>query len=397
MRVVALTDRTIGERFGEFKEGEFWDEVAEKTRRMATALVQGALEEELLQRLDASRYQRTETRQGYRNGSYDRTLSSRWGILDLKVPRARKAPPGDATSVLERFARREPEVEALIRNVFLKGVSTREVGPLLERIVGEQVSAQTVSRIVQQLDQEVRRFHWRLLDDDWLYLFLDGVTMTVREAAGAVTKLVLVAYGVRPDGTRQLIDYRLASSESYPQWEAFLNDLAHRGLVGTRLALIITDGCPGLHRAIEMIYPRVLRQACWVHKLRNVEELVPSKHRELCRRQLAAVYRAPTETKARQAFRRWRDTWQGSAPKAVASVARNLEELLAFYQVPPAHRQLVRTTNHIERAFREVRRRTRPMSCFTNTRSCDRIIYAVITNINRRWQDKPLKPFTQNS
>lgn len=154
------------------------------------------------------------------------------------MPRARtrQAP----SEVLGRFARREPEVEGLIRESFLRGISTREVGEVLESILGCRPSAQTVSRITRSLDGEMRRFHWRGLSDDVRYLLLDGVAMTVKRPGGVGKKLLLVAYGIRPDGTRTLLDFRLALAESAPAWEAFLEGLFRRRLEGRNLSLIVT-------------------------------------------------------------------------------------------------------------------------------------------------------------
>jgi transposase-like protein len=163
---------------------------------LAQRLLQSSLEEELTMRLYAPRYGRSRQRRGWRNGGNWRQVASCWGLLDSWMPRARtKLPP---SQVLDRFQRRQPEVDALIRNAFLRGISTREVGAVLEPVFGWRPSAQTVSRIAQALDGEVRRFHWRRLADDWCYLLLDGVTMKVKQTGGVKQKLVLVAYGIRP-------------------------------------------------------------------------------------------------------------------------------------------------------------------------------------------------------
>jgi putative transposase len=383
-KVQALTQRTIAQRFAEVKEeAQLWGEISAETRRLAQRILESALEAELTLRLQAARYRRTEHRRGWRNGSYRRQLISRWGLLDIWMPRARQALP--ASAVLGRFQRREPEVDALIRTAFLRGISTREVGEVLEAVLGCRPSAQTVSRVAQALDAEVRHFHWRRLDDQVRYLLLDGITMTIKHPGGVRKKLVLVAYGLRPDGTRLLLDFRVATAESTAQWEAFLEDLFRRGLEGQQLRLITTDGCPGLHAALEIVYPRVPRQRCWAHKLRNVAAKLPRKHQAACLRGAKRIYLAQHARQAGRRFRRWAAEWRSVAPKAVSCLEADLAELLAFYACPEPDWRKLRTTNAIERAFREVRRRTRPMSCFQNTASCERIIYAVISHLNERW------------
>ena len=246
-RVKALTDRTIAERFAEIKtEDQLWGDITTETKQLAQRILGSALEDELQYRLQAGRYTRTDVRRGYRNGGYWRTVASRWGVLDVFQPRARSAQP--PSTVLGRFQRRESEVDGLIRQAFLRGVSTRQVGAVLEPVLGWKPSAQTVSTIAKSLDQEVQRYHWRKVGDDWVYLLLDGVTMKVKHPGGLQKKLVLVAYGIRADGTRQLIDFKLAKSESQAEWESFLEDLHRRGLEGTALRLIATDGGTGAGR-----------------------------------------------------------------------------------------------------------------------------------------------------
>jgi putative transposase len=395
-RVKALTERTIAERFGEIKtEDQLWGEISAETAQLAQRILGSALEDELQHRLQAGRYKRTEVRQGYRNGGYWRTIASRWGVLDVFQPRARTAQ--SASAVLGRFQRREAEVDTLIRQAFLRGVSTRQVGAVLAPVLGWQPSAQTVSTIAKALDQEVQRYHWRRMSDDWVYLLLDGVTMKVKHPGGMQKKLVLVAYGIRADGARQLIDFKLAKSESQAEWESFLEDLHRRGLDGSQLRLIATDGGTGLGAAIGIVYPRVPHQRCWAHKLRNVASLLPRKIQAACLRGAKRIYQADTATAAGQRFRAWKAEWQEQAPKAVACLERDLEELLAFYACPVDDWRKTRTTNAIERCFREVRRRTRPMSCFGNTASCERIIYAVVHHLNESWSIAPSHQSTHAS
>jgi putative transposase len=269
------------------------------------------------------------------------------------------------------------------------------VGAVLAGILGEPVSAQTVSRVARSLDREVARFHERVLADDLLYLLLDGVSMRVRGAPGVKRRIVLCAYGITRSGQRCLLDFRLAKAESAAAWEAFLSQLRERGLRGQRLRLIVTDGCPGLHAALEVVYPYVARQRCWAHKLRNVSNLLKRSQQEECMQGARAIYQAPTRREAVRRYWAWAQCWRDAAPKAVACLERDLDELLNFLACPEAHRRKVRTTNAIERAFREVRRRTRPMTCFTNDASCERIIYAVVSHLNTSWEGKPLPEFTQ--
>jgi putative transposase len=384
-------------------EDELWQSTREYQRRLVKAVLEGLLEREMTELLGAARFRRVESRSGYRNGFYERDLVTQIGIVTaIRVPRAR----GKAVerTVFHRYQRRQTLVNQVIKETFLAGVSTRRVGETLKGFLGEGVSAQTVSRIARELDTEVERFHRMPVADDIKYLILDGVYLRVKGLlaaesglAGARRRLVLCAYGVSTTGERRLLDFRLAPSESAAHWEAFLNQLRERGLLGQSLKLIVTDGCTGLHSALDVVYPYVPRQHCWVHKLRNVASYLKRAQQKQCLAGAKAVYQAETKKAAVQTYWAWARRWRAEAPKAVACLERDLETLLAFLSCPNEHRRMVRTTNAIERCFREVRRRTRPMTCFNNDASCERIIYAVFSHLNENWKGKPLPQFTHNS
>lgn len=388
---------TLADLWREVPPGEdFWDDAQLRQVEMLKNILEAALDEELVQLLGAARYRRVEGRRGYRNGFYERDLATQIGIVRaIRVPRARGQ--NVERAVFSRYQRRQSRVNALIRDAFLAGVSTRRVGEILQGMLGEPVSAQTVSRVARSLDREVERFHQAPLPDNICYLLLDGVSMRVKGALGVKRRLVLCAYGVSPDGGRRLLDFRLARTESTAEWEAFLSQLRSRGLEGRLLRLIVTDGCAGLHAALQTVYPYVPRQHCWVHKLRNVSKLLKRRQQEECLAGARAIYQAENKRAAIQAYWDWARRWREEAPRAIACLERDLEELLSFLSCPQAHRRKVRTTNAIERAFREVRRRTRPMTCFTNDASCERIIYAVVSHLNKSWEGHPLPEFTHKS
>ncbi len=378
----------------EERKAFFEEELGEQVRGEVKRLLEEALEAERTDWLGAGRYVRDEARRrDYRNGYYRRDLGTRLGRLcGLRVPRTRG---GCRSQLLGRYQRRQEPVNELVREAFLRGISTRQVGEVLEPILGEAYSAETVSRLVQGLDLAVAAYHRRRLRDEYVYLFLDGVVLKVRDARGKVRRrVVLAAYGITRQGRRELIGYRLAAGESEAVWTAFLQDFFLRGLEGRYLRLITTDGSTGLKVALQLVYPQVPQQRCWAHKLRNIADKVPKKEGS-CVREAAAIYQAANRREALRAYRAWAEKWREQRPRAVASLERDLDELLNFFAVPRAHWRKVRTTNVIERCFREVRRRTRPISSFTNPASCDRITLGVISHLNRSWERKPLKQFTQ--
>jgi putative transposase len=383
-----LSKREYKERWQEFKDFFQDDEIEVIQRPMRDALkrfLQGLLEVERTTQVGAKPHQRSKRRAGQRNGHYKRNLLTAFGMVrELLVPRLRQG--GLRTKVFARYRRRMKSVDNYIRSLFLGGASTREVGELLEQLWGVRLSASAVSEIIRVLDSEVRKFHKRTFEDVYRFLFLDGVWVKV-SGYKVIKKVVLVAYGVRADGRREVLDFRLAGSESAAAWEAFLEDLYRRGLKGAKLELITVDGGGGLNAAQEVVYPQVARQRCWVHKLRNVADKVRVKHRKECLVGAQHIYLAKNYRTALQRCRQWAGKWRTLEPKAVACLEEDIEELLVHMRVLRKEPELwkkVRTTNVIERQFRELRKRTRPMCTFANGESCQRIVCALFQKANKR-------------
>jgi putative transposase len=372
----------------------FWGDVYGQTR----LAWQGFLELESQRQRDRfsgwGRYERRSgKRRDYRNGYYERDFVTRLGTLRQRVARTREKsflPRG-----IERFQRRAEEVAMLIREAFLRGISTRAVGRVVALLTEEVVSATTVSKLTRDLDGAVRAFHEARLSDDYADLFLDGVSLRVRRPAGRKRVQMLVAYGVRRDGTRHLLAFLRSQGESQGDWEGLLQDLYRRGLEGKQLGLIVTDGCPGLAAAIPTVYPRVRHQRCWVHKMRNILEKVRRRDYGEVKAGAQAMYLAESRAQAEQAFRRFRARWRREYGAMVRRLERDLPELLSFFAFPRHLWRKLRTTNMIERCFVEVRRRTRPMVCFVNVESVDRIIYSIFQRFNLEWKTRTLSVFTQ--
>ena len=373
----------------------FWGDFQGRTREMLKKLLESDAEQQMADYLGLKWHERAGAiaRVDYRNGFYERDYVTPLGGIRLRIPRTRQR--SFLPRWLGRLQRRAPEVAELIRQAFLRGISTRQVGRVVAVLTGEAVSAQTVSRLTRVLDQAVRAFHERPLGDSWCYLVLDGVWLKVRRAFGPQRVLLLVAYGIRGDGTRQLLAFTRAKSESQAGWEGLLNDLYQCGLRGQHLQLVITDGCPGLARALETVYPRIRHQRCWVHKMRNILEKAKRRDEKQLKSEAQKIYLAANLAGAKRAFERFRFHWRSRYPSLVRQLERDLPELLHFFRFPQHLWRKLRTTNVIERCFVEVRRRTRPMVVFTNVESVDRIIYAIFSRFNEDWKNHTLELFTQ--
>ncbi len=395
MRLEPATQRNVSRAIREINGFEWEGDFKPAARRALKELLERGLEEEMSEYLGVNRYEHKSDRHDYRNGHYVRHLLSEMGDLELLVPRSRKGK--FPTRLFKRYARRCGSVDRVLLACFCLGLSTRKAALVLAPIVGERVSAATISRIARDLDREVSSYHSRALKDQYRYLFFDGVVLKSKGALKVQKKILLCAFGITLDGRQEMIDFYPAASESQGCWETFLNDLYRRGLEGSLCELIATDGGPGLHQALQIIYPKVALQRCWAHKSRNVLDKVKQIDQPAVKRALNRISHASNRREASEAFWRFSSRFKETYPKAVACLKKDFDQLLSFFQIK--NTQLysrLRTTNLIERAFREVRRRTRPMGVMAHTQSLERIVFAVFHHLNQNWSERPLK-FIHNS
>lgn len=397
MAVRTLPELKVSDLQREYKSSfvDTWEGLDKAAKAFKKQLIEAALEAERTELLLCQSYERSEGRTDYRNGYWTRYIILKEGRLEIRMPRIRSV--RFESQVIKRYQQRSKDVDEALLRIFLYGASTRLTGQALRPLVGEAVSAQTVSNIAKSLDSEVGIYHRRRLEDKYLYLFLDGIVLKTRTGFGSKKKTVLVAYGIRIDGKRELIDFLVTKHESEKHWESFLNSLYNRGLTGEALGLVATDGNRGLENAVDAVYPHAKRQRCWAHKLRNVSDKLRKRDQEQCIKEARAIYSADKRSEAVKEYASWAKKWKHISPSAVKCLEKDIEELLNFYTCPKEMRKKLRTTNVIERAFREVRRRTRPMTCFNNSQSIERIVYAVLNHLNSQWGKKPLKEFTQKA
>lgn len=370
----------------------FFDSIYhQESRQVLANIIQGRMSARVSNHLEACRQKKIADR---RNGGYSRRLLLGVGDVEVRVPRTRRYNPAH---ILEAYARRAPQVDRLILAAFVLGLSTRKVSKALLLLLGETVSPATVSNVARQLDGEVAAFQQRPLADRYRVLMFDGVVLSRKTGAGAIKRPVLVALGILPDGSKEVIDFRLAQGESQNGWEAFLNDLYRRGLSGRNTELIVSDGGKGLLAALPLVYPQIPVQRCWVHKMRNVLDKCRKADRDAVKRDLQRVMNAKGIKTARNAAAAFNKAWNGIYPRAVACLAGDLDALFAHYVFKEAKwRKAARSTNAIERCFVEVRRRTRPMGVMSDRASMSRILYAVFTGINQNQGTVAPFPLTQN-
>jgi len=394
-RVKTLPQSKILQEWWQEVNKDFWQDTRHHMKRLLKELMESTMEKEI--ELYIRQYEGGKDKDNvYRNGCYNRSFVTRFGLISgIEVPRLRK--PGFRTKVFKRYCRYEDIVEDLIQDIFLAGVSTRRVGDAVSKLLNTKVSHTKVSNITRRLDVKVKEFHKRPILDEYQYLFLDAITLKIRYGNRYHNRKILAAYGITVFGERRLIAFTQAKGESFDAWEGLVNSLYQRGLKGDNLKLIATDGSKGLHSAIGIVYPHVPLQRCWAHKLRNVSNYLKKIHQDECIDDARGIYLAQSKHHALSVFKAWKKKWSNKAPRAVRCLEKDLEELLNVFQCPKNHWKKIRTTNVIERSFREVRRRTRVITCFSNLKSCERIIYAIFTHLNNNWKERPIKNFTQFS
>ena len=381
--------------FGQVKEN--YESVLEKPRPYIQNLLRIVLEtsmEEMRTRMANAEWgEHTPLREDYRNGYSYKDWATDLGMIEnLKIPRTRQTTGTTLSKQIRKaYQKQREEIHRLLREMFLAGASTERTGEIAQILLGRKYSASYVSSATKKLDAAVKEYHSRSLADRFVYVFFDGIVLKGRDILGAKDRFVLVCHGIDLEGRRELIDFMIEESESEASWTKFCNDLYRRGLEGKTLKLIIIDGCPGLRAALDMIWPRVTIQRCWVHKLRNMASKFQRKpHVEACLFEAKLIYLSENKQQARERFLEWAKKWESLEPKVVNCLKKDLNEMLNFLDFPREHWRRIRTTNVIERVFREVRRRIRPMNCFKNDASCERILYAIFFYMNRRWMWKKI-------
>ncbi len=392
MREMDFSESNLGNRWLGVKG--IWNLMQGGTNKFVKFGLERALVLEQGKRVGCRRYKRSEARRDYRNGSYFRDLLTWYGwIKDLRVPRIRKG--GIESEVLERYRRRQRQVDRVLLEAFLLGHSTRKTVRMFKSLFGGSVSAQAVSNIVKGLDQQVKQFHRRLLGDTYRFLYLDGLWITLRKPV-KVKKVLLVALGVKADGSKELLGFQLANSESESWWWGFLSDLKDRGLKGENLEVMVSDGASGLIKAFCALFPRVDRQLCTFHKANDLGlHLVNRAHYHHIISDALYVFEAETASQVGRRLKAFCSKWSSKEPKAVRNFLKGFEHCLTYQEYPEPIRTMLKTNNPIERYLQELRRRIIPMRAFNNSKSVERIIYGVIAYVLNQEQGVPENEFTQ--
>jgi putative transposase len=350
-------------------------------RPLIQEVVRQVLEAEMEEAVGAEKGERTPNRQGYRAGYYGRTLVTRVGKLELRVPQDRQG--RFRTEVFERYQRSEKALVGALTEMYVQGVSTRKVKAITEELCGHEFSASTISRLNQNLDEELDKFAGRQLEDPYPYLILDARYEKVREDGVIRSQAVMIAIGVDWEGRRNVLAVELANRESQSSWKEFCLRLKTRGLSGVEL--VISDDHAGLRKAITEVFPEAAWQRCYVHFLRNALDYLPRKADNDCMTELRWIYDRRSIEEARQDLASWLRKWAAQYPKLCDWVEGNIEETLTFYRLPRQHHKNLKSTNLLERLNEEIKRRTLVVRIFPNTAACLRLIRALAVEMHENW------------
>jgi transposase-like protein len=350
-------------------------------REIVRAVMQEMLEAEMTDALQAEKGERTSARLGYRSGYYTRTLVTRVGKLELRVPQDRDG--RFSTELFERYQRSEQALVATLAEMYVQGVSPRKVKAITEELCGHSFSASAISSINKRLDDSLAQFASRRLEEPFPYLILDARYEKVREGGIVASQAVLIAVGIDWDGRRQILGVEMANRESQSSWRTFLLGLRERGLLGVEL--VVADDHAGLRAAIREVLSEAAYQRCYVHFLRNALDHLPRKADDDCLQELRWLYDRRSVEEARRDLVAWIAKWEARYPRLVAWAEETIEETLTFYRLPRQHHKHLKSTNMLERLNEEIRRRTYVVRIFPNAASCCRLVRALAVETHENW------------
>ena len=358
-----------------------FDEEKDALKNILREVLQEVLEQEMTDSLGACKGERSPARLGYRSGYYERSLITRVGKLELRVPQDRQG--HFSTQLFERYQRSEKALVSALAEMYVQGVSTRKVKVITEELCGHSFSASAISSVNKTLDESLEKFAKRPLEESYPYLVLDARYEKVREDGVIRSQAVQIAIGINEEGRRQVLAVEMANRESESSWRDFLVGLKERGLRGVEFA--VSDDHPGLKRAIWEVLPEAVWQRCYVHFLRNALDHLPRKANDDCLQELRWIYDRRDLTEAQKDLAQWLERWQKKYPKLCAWVEESIGETLNYYRLPLQHHKHMKSTNMLERFNEEIKRRTHVVRIFPNSASCLRLVRALAVETHESW------------
>lgn len=334
--------------------------------------LQAYMEEEIAEFLQADPHERTEERKGYRNGYKPRTLYTRVGDITLAVPKDREG--NFSTKLFERYQRSEKALALSIIEMYIQGVSTRKVARIAEELCGHSVSKSQVSRLTQELDQELLAWRHRPLGE-YPYLVVDARYEKVRTERGVVSQGIFIIAGIDKEGYRQILSVGIANAENETNWTQVFRALKERGLSGVEFA--VSDDNRGLVKALEKEFTGVIWQRCQCHAMKNLLDKVAKGDKAVLKAEMRAIFDSPTYEHAKELLNAAVIRYELRYPAVADLLEKAQDTLLACFSLPEGHRKRMRTTNMLERYNQEIKRRTKVVRIFPNEEAALRLITAL--------------------
>ncbi len=359
------------------------DNIEAKAKMTVDNFFQCSIDAEFNEQLKADLYERTEERIDIRSGTYPRLFTTTFGKTKLLIPKVRHKSKDYVYRLLAKYQRRQRKFDDMVVLSLLLGFSTRKQQRFFQAFIGDSVSHQTASRLLQNLSDDLRQYQSEAIEDKYRFIFIDGLWVHIKEI-DIKKRPILFALGITQDGKQEIIAFKLAKGETEEEYTSFLNDLYRRGLKDKALELIIQDGSEAITAAVNMVYPYTPRQRCYTHKLRNLMQNIryKFKHRAKLMRQASNIYKAVSRQEAIKRFRLFVNRWKNKEPRAVKCFQDEFYNTLNFYDFPKEIRSAISTTNHLERFLEEIRRRIKIQGYFKNERSVNLWIFGLIKHIN---------------
>ena len=370
------TTMNLAELLEKHDDGDF-------LRAVAEAVLQLLMETDVEGVIGAGRHERADGRTTWRNGYRDRTLDTRLGTLNLRIPKLRQGSyfPG----FLEPRRTSEKALVAVIQEAWIGGVSTRRVDELVQAMGLSGISKSTVSKLCKDIDERVNDFLERSLTGEWPYLWLDATYLKVRQGGRIVPVAAIIAVAVNTDGRREIIGMGTGPSEAETFWTEFLRGLKGRGLDGVKL--VISDAHTGLKAAVQRVFDATW-QRCRVHWMRNALAHVPKGQHTVVAAAIRQAFNQPDRESAGATWRHVADQLRPRWPKLADLMDETEHDVLAYMAFPAQHRTKLHSTNPIERLNKEVKRRADVVGIFPNEASITRLIGAVLFEQNDEWQTR---------
>jgi len=350
--------------------------------KLLESVLNQVLQAQVSEQVEADRYERTENRQAYRNGSYPHQLHTRVGTITLSVPRIRGGK--FTTELFARYQRSEQALILAMMEMVVNGVSTRKVSQVTEELCGTEFSKSTVSDLCKRLDPLVTAWNNRpLADSHFPFVLVDAMYLKVREDGRVRSRGVMIAIGVNKEGYREILGLMLGDTESEASWSEFFSSLKIRGLRG--VDLITSDDHGGLVRAVRQQLQGVSWQRCQTHFTRNVLDATPKALQDEIHGRLRSILDASDAETARLLLQQTLTAYEDKAGKAMRVLESGFDDATAILMLPERYRKRLRTTNSVERLNEEVRRRERVIRIFPNRESVLRLIGALLMEQDEKW------------